>query len=233
MLDLKRAGFVSSKRGKEGGYQLDKLPEKLTLATILRQIDGPVAPLPQPTPRQFASLAEQAAALNDAQATWVTGLSQVEQDALQAYKTAPVVMNGILRGTLGVGSYREEELRTGIAANVALETALRRLATPFDMRIFRGVRGDFGRGLAQLDVGSDIFDNGFGSASIDQDYATRWARNGVVLEILVPEGMVGYAYVRDVPDTSHPLQYEVLIAPRYRLRIIAREANLIRCVMLP
>ena len=46
MLDLKRAGFVSSKRGKEGGYQLDKPPETLTLATILRQIDGPVAPLP-------------------------------------------------------------------------------------------------------------------------------------------------------------------------------------------
>jgi Rrf2 family protein len=46
MLDLKRAGLVSSKRGKEGGYQLDKSPETLTLATILRQIDGPVAPLP-------------------------------------------------------------------------------------------------------------------------------------------------------------------------------------------
>ena len=46
MLDLKRAGFVSSKRGKEGGYQLDKPPKSLTLATILRQIDGPVAPLP-------------------------------------------------------------------------------------------------------------------------------------------------------------------------------------------
>lgn len=46
MLDLKRAGFVSSRRGKEGGYLLDKDPASLSLATVLRQIDGPVAPLP-------------------------------------------------------------------------------------------------------------------------------------------------------------------------------------------
>lgn len=46
MIDLKRAGLVASRRGKEGGYQLDRVPADLTLATILRQIDGPVAPLP-------------------------------------------------------------------------------------------------------------------------------------------------------------------------------------------
>ena len=46
MLDLKRSGFIASRRGKEGGYYLDRRPEDLSLATILRQIDGPVAPLP-------------------------------------------------------------------------------------------------------------------------------------------------------------------------------------------
>jgi Rrf2 family protein len=46
MIDLKRAGFIASRRGKEGGYFLDKDPSELTLATIMRQIDGPVAPLP-------------------------------------------------------------------------------------------------------------------------------------------------------------------------------------------
>jgi Rrf2 family protein len=46
MLDLKRAGFVGSRRGKEGGYFLAQAPRDLSLATILRQIDGPVAPLP-------------------------------------------------------------------------------------------------------------------------------------------------------------------------------------------
>jgi Rrf2 family protein len=46
MVDLKRARFVASRRGKEGGYQLEADPRELTLATVLRQIDGPVAPLP-------------------------------------------------------------------------------------------------------------------------------------------------------------------------------------------
>ncbi len=46
MLDLKRARFVTSKRGRDGGYVLMADPSTLTLAAILRQIDGPVAPLP-------------------------------------------------------------------------------------------------------------------------------------------------------------------------------------------
>jgi Rrf2 family protein len=46
MLDLKRARLVSSKRGREGGYVLAVDPRKLSLANVLRQIDGPVAPLP-------------------------------------------------------------------------------------------------------------------------------------------------------------------------------------------
>ena len=43
---LKRAGFLASRRGKEGGYFLDVDPAELSLATVMRQIDGPVAPLP-------------------------------------------------------------------------------------------------------------------------------------------------------------------------------------------
>jgi Rrf2 family protein len=46
MLDLKRAGFVASRRGKVGGYKLAVDPHLIRLATILRQVDGPVAPLP-------------------------------------------------------------------------------------------------------------------------------------------------------------------------------------------
>ena len=46
MIDLKRAGFLAARRGKEGGYSLNVDPAELSLATIMRQIDGPVAPLP-------------------------------------------------------------------------------------------------------------------------------------------------------------------------------------------
>jgi Rrf2 family protein len=45
LLDLKRAGFVESKRGKVGGYSLAKEPAKITLGEVARFIDGPIEPI--------------------------------------------------------------------------------------------------------------------------------------------------------------------------------------------
>lgn len=45
LLDLKRAGFVESKRGKIGGYFLAKHPSKIKLGQIIRFIDGPIEPI--------------------------------------------------------------------------------------------------------------------------------------------------------------------------------------------
>lgn len=46
LLDLKRAGYVMSRRGKIGGYYLLKQPGEIFFGDVLRLIDGPVAPLP-------------------------------------------------------------------------------------------------------------------------------------------------------------------------------------------
>lgn len=46
LLDLKRAGYVMSRRGKVGGYFLLKHPDEIIFGDVLRLIDGPVAPLP-------------------------------------------------------------------------------------------------------------------------------------------------------------------------------------------
>src|SRR5580698_1413737 len=43
--DLKSAGIVESRRGVAGGYRLSKPPEKITLATVIRHIEGPLAPV--------------------------------------------------------------------------------------------------------------------------------------------------------------------------------------------
>ena len=45
LLALKRAGFVGSKRGVNGGYFLAKPPREITLGQILRTVDGPIAPI--------------------------------------------------------------------------------------------------------------------------------------------------------------------------------------------
>jgi Rrf2 family protein len=42
--DLKRARFVSSVRGANGGYQLKRSPNEIFLGEVIRRIDGPLAP---------------------------------------------------------------------------------------------------------------------------------------------------------------------------------------------
>lgn len=42
LLALKGAGFVKSKRGVGGGYVLAREPESITLAEIVRAVDGPI-----------------------------------------------------------------------------------------------------------------------------------------------------------------------------------------------
>src|SRR6185436_1022922 len=43
--DLKSAGIVESKRGVTGGYRLRRTPQEITLAEIVRHIEGPLAPV--------------------------------------------------------------------------------------------------------------------------------------------------------------------------------------------
>ncbi len=43
--DLKSAGIVESRRGVAGGYRLSKAPDKISLALVIRHIEGPLAPV--------------------------------------------------------------------------------------------------------------------------------------------------------------------------------------------
>ncbi len=46
LLQLRKAGFLESKKGKGGGYSLAKAPSEISLAAVIRVIDGPIAMLP-------------------------------------------------------------------------------------------------------------------------------------------------------------------------------------------
>ncbi len=43
--DLKDARIVESRRGVQGGYRLARPPEQISLAEIVRHVDGPLAPV--------------------------------------------------------------------------------------------------------------------------------------------------------------------------------------------
>lgn len=46
LLELKKHGMLSSKKGKGGGYSLARTPDQIFLGEIIRVFDGPLAMLP-------------------------------------------------------------------------------------------------------------------------------------------------------------------------------------------
>jgi Rrf2 family protein len=58
LLSLKGTGLVSSKKGKGGGYSLAKPPEEITVGSVIRLTDGPLAPLPCASETQFRKCEE-------------------------------------------------------------------------------------------------------------------------------------------------------------------------------
>jgi len=45
LLLLKRAGYLKSRKGQKGGYALAKPPSAITVAEVIRVMDGPLAPI--------------------------------------------------------------------------------------------------------------------------------------------------------------------------------------------
>ena len=45
LLELKNQGFLQSKKGKGGGYQLDRSPEVIKVGQVVRALEGTLAPL--------------------------------------------------------------------------------------------------------------------------------------------------------------------------------------------
>lgn len=45
LLELKRGGFVESKRGVKGGYYLVKSPKDIKVGDVIRFVDGPIEPI--------------------------------------------------------------------------------------------------------------------------------------------------------------------------------------------
>ena len=43
LLDLKHAGIVQSQRGASGGFRLARPPTEISLADVIRAVDGPIA----------------------------------------------------------------------------------------------------------------------------------------------------------------------------------------------
>ena len=46
LLDLRNEGLLRSRKGKEGGYLMERSPDTITIGRVIRFIDGPLAAVP-------------------------------------------------------------------------------------------------------------------------------------------------------------------------------------------
>jgi Rrf2 family protein len=54
LIDLRQAGLVASQRGPDGGYRLDGDPARITVADVIRAVDGPLASVRGGRPEEAA-----------------------------------------------------------------------------------------------------------------------------------------------------------------------------------
>jgi Rrf2 family protein len=58
LLKLKDQGLLESKKGKGGGYHLSRPPSTITLGSVIRLLEGPLAPIPCASETAFRACAE-------------------------------------------------------------------------------------------------------------------------------------------------------------------------------
>jgi len=53
LVELRNAGFVQSRKGKDGGYRLSRPATEIKIGHVIRVLDGPLAPLPCASRTQY------------------------------------------------------------------------------------------------------------------------------------------------------------------------------------
>ena len=79
LLELRRAEIVSSQRGAEGGYRLAKPAAEVSLADVIRAVEGPIATVRGARPEE-AEYAGAAAGLRDVWIELRTGMRAVLEE---------------------------------------------------------------------------------------------------------------------------------------------------------
>jgi hypothetical protein len=204
---------------------------------------SPADPQPPPHPQRGASVRPTTveaipppfesgeagdAVLTPHYAEWKSGLSEIEQEGFEVYKgRGSQTMNGVLRDAL-----ESPALAPLIDAMVE---AMKHAVAPMDMTVFRGVRSTWGLMVALMTPGTIFTDPGFSSTSLDEKRARefmRKRRSGRLLEIVIPKGYAGAAYVHDVPAVQKK-QFELLLAPGARFRVLSQTEDRTTIEVLP
>lgn len=180
---------------------------------------APAAPAPSAPPplavRAPADLAPVDRQLHDDFKAWGRKLALEERDALASYKGSGFVyMNQHLRNLIDDPGFMPR-IR-------ALVRALDRAKTKRAVTVHRGVGPRTPWEGAK--VGDTVADAGFMSTSVNPNTAQNFGSGTITIEIRLPKGYSGGAYVNRIPDVNHP-EFEFLIRPGAPFRVIERTGN--------
>ncbi|GAA2294436.1 Rrf2 family transcriptional regulator [Glycomyces scopariae] len=90
LLQLRRGGIASSKRGSEGGHQLAKPGDQISLADVIRAVDGPLVGVRGERPEQVSYTGTAAALTN----VWIA-LRVSERNILESVSLASVAADDL------------------------------------------------------------------------------------------------------------------------------------------
>jgi len=90
LLQLRRGGIATSKRGSEGGHQLARPGDQISLADVIRAVDGPLVGVRGERPEQVAYPGTAAALTN----VWIA-LRVSERNILESVSLASVAADDL------------------------------------------------------------------------------------------------------------------------------------------
>ncbi|MCX8134998.1 MAG: hypothetical protein N3D18_13680 [Roseococcus sp.] len=156
---------------------------------------------------------------------WRASLSEAERAAIGHYRAKGRVWNA----ALGDGDPLPETVRREIAT---LRAALARSVVSERLVVWRGA-GE-AEPEAWGEAGAAGVTRAFVSASIDIATARAFARRaqGPLVEIRIPAGTRGAAYIHGIP-ALRPRQFELLLAPGTRYGVVSRSRRRLVLELLP
>jgi Rrf2 family protein len=89
LVDLRHAGLVASQRGADGGYRLAIPPEEITVADVIRGVEGPIASVRGKRPEEVDYVGTAA----PLQGVWID-LRTAMRDVLEQTTLADLVARG-------------------------------------------------------------------------------------------------------------------------------------------
>ena len=89
LLQLRHAGLVTSQRGAEGGHRLARAPEEISVADVIRALEGPIATVRGVRPDDL----EYTGAASGLQDVWLR-LRTSMRDVLEDTTLAAILENG-------------------------------------------------------------------------------------------------------------------------------------------